>query len=356
MVRRLRRVRHLGGAAVGDFLAANLPVTDTALPSLIVPLGLVGVGFSFCVSSITATAVNTVPVPLAGMASATTSLLRDFGFTLGPAAVAQSSAGSQFATRLAGSSLSPAVKSAAGQVALAGGPLAVNSLAPNTLPGQAGPLAMTALGHGCAIGYVVCGCAALACCLLTLIALRGGTSDEALGASGESAAVPVSRLSRAEEIKALPPRFRGRAQSAAPPRGWDSQACPVRSLATVLVAQQSSNARWSRSTGVLPSVTVHEAPPYTTSWMPSLDGPRGFSRAETSRRCAAPVGGPQLRSTCTPGRATRPVMRPAGKESGKDGSSVILPSWLWTKHSATAATYPKLPSTWNGGCAARKLG
>jgi hypothetical protein len=181
--------------AVGDFLAANLPITDTALPSLIVPLGLVGVGFSFCVSSITATAVNTVPVPLAGMASATTSLLRDFGFTLGPAvigAVALSSAGSQFAARLAGSSLSPAAKAAAGQVASAGGPLAVNSLAPTTLPGQAGALAKTALGHGYAIGYLVCGCAALACCLLTLIALRGGTSDEALGASGESAAVPVS--------------------------------------------------------------------------------------------------------------------------------------------------------------------
>jgi hypothetical protein len=57
--------------AAGDFSAARLPIADTAL---IVPLGLVGVGFSFCVSSMTATAVNTVPVPLAGMASATTSL------------------------------------------------------------------------------------------------------------------------------------------------------------------------------------------------------------------------------------------------------------------------------------------
>jgi hypothetical protein len=39
---------------------------------------------------------------------------------------------------------------------------------------------------------VVCGGAALACCLLTLIALRRGTSDEAAGASGEPAAVPAS--------------------------------------------------------------------------------------------------------------------------------------------------------------------
>jgi hypothetical protein len=76
-------------------------------------------------------------IRLAGMASATTSLLGDFGFTLGPAVIG-------------------------------------------------------ALGHGYAIGYVVCGGAALACCLLALIALRGGTSDEALGASGEPAAVSAS--------------------------------------------------------------------------------------------------------------------------------------------------------------------
>jgi hypothetical protein len=35
---------------------------------------------------------------------------------------------------------------------------------------------------------MVCGCAALGCCLLALIALRGGTSDEAVGASGEPSA------------------------------------------------------------------------------------------------------------------------------------------------------------------------
>jgi MFS family permease len=181
--------------AVGDFYAGSLPITDTALPSLIVPLGLVGVGFSFCVSSITATAVNTVPVPLAGMASATTSLLRDFGFTLGPAvigAVALSSAGARFSSELAASPLSPAVKAAAGQVASAGGPLAVNSVASTTLPGQAVALAKTALGHGYSIGYVVCGCAALACCLLTLTALRGGTSGESVTETGELATAPAS--------------------------------------------------------------------------------------------------------------------------------------------------------------------
>jgi len=181
--------------AVGDLYASSLPITDTALPPLIVPLGLVGIGFSFCVSSMTATAVSTVPVPLAGMASATTSLLRDFGFTLGPAvigAVALSSAGARFTSALAASPLSPAAKAAAGQVASAGGPLAVNSLAPTTLPGQAGALAETALGHGYSTGYAVCGCAALACSLFTLTALRGGNSDESIAETGEPATVPTS--------------------------------------------------------------------------------------------------------------------------------------------------------------------
>ena len=166
--------------AAGDFLAATLSVDDRALTSLILPLGLVGVGFALTVSSITATAVNTVPVHLAGMASASTSLLRDFGFTLGPAvvgAIALSRAASQFTTNLAASSLSPAAKAAAGQVASAGGPLAVNSVPPNSPPGAAGPLAMQALGHAYSLGFVVCGAAALASCLLALLALRNSGED-----------------------------------------------------------------------------------------------------------------------------------------------------------------------------------
>lgn len=169
--------------AAGCFWSATLPVSDRALTSLIVPLGLVGAGFAFTVSSITATAVNTVPVHLAGMASATTSLLRDFGFTLGPAvigAVALSRAGSLFTSALGHSALAPAAKAAAGQVAALGGPLAVNSVPPTSLPGQAAPLALKALGSGYTTGYLVCGVAALVSCLLALLALRGGspTQDE----------------------------------------------------------------------------------------------------------------------------------------------------------------------------------
>ena len=119
--------------AGGDFLAATLAVDDRALTSLVLPLGLVGVGFAFTVSSITATAVNTVEPALEGMASATTNQLRDFGFTLGPAvigAIALSDAASRFQTRLALLRPGPRLKAAAQHVMAEGGPLAVNSVPP----------------------------------------------------------------------------------------------------------------------------------------------------------------------------------------------------------------------------------
>lgn len=181
--------------ATGDFIAATLPVDDRALTSLILPIGLVGIGFALTVSSITATAVNTVEVHYAGMASASTSLLRDFGFTLGPAvigAIALSRAADEFTQKLGASDLSAQVKAAAGQVAAEGGPLAANSVPPSSPPGGAAPIAMEALGNGYAVGYVVCGIAALACCLLSVIALRG---------KGDEAA--TVGITKAEEVAAV---------------------------------------------------------------------------------------------------------------------------------------------------------
>ncbi|MFB7508186.1 MFS transporter [Streptomyces broussonetiae] len=163
--------------AAGDFLAAGLDVGDRNLTSLILPLALVGIGFAFTVSSITATAVNTVPLPLAGMASAATNLLRDLGFTLGPAvvgAVALSQAASRVTSSLAtSSSLTAPSRAAAHEVLEEGGPLALNSAPASTAPGAARSYALDALGHGYAIGFVVCGSAALFSALLVVTALRG---------------------------------------------------------------------------------------------------------------------------------------------------------------------------------------
>lgn len=56
----------------------------TPWQDFIVPLLLLGVGFALTIGSITAVAINTVQPHEIGMASATTSLMRDLGFTLGP--------------------------------------------------------------------------------------------------------------------------------------------------------------------------------------------------------------------------------------------------------------------------------
>ncbi|MEU9019415.1 MFS transporter [Actinomadura sp. NPDC048394] len=163
--------------AAGDFWTATLPIGDRAMTSLILPLGLVGIGFAVTVSSITATAVNTVPHHLEGMASATTNLLRDFGFTLGPAvigAVALSRAGAGFTDKLDASPLPAGLKHAAMEVLHEGGPLGINgasAAAPPLKPVHS--MALDAVGHGYSIGFVVCGAAALASALLTLLTLRG---------------------------------------------------------------------------------------------------------------------------------------------------------------------------------------
>ncbi|MEV8567286.1 MFS transporter [Streptomyces sp. NPDC051322] len=171
----------LGGGfllmAVGQFLAAELPITETTLPPLILPMGLVGVGFSFAVSSVTATVVNTVPGKLAGMAAATTSMVRDFGFAMGPAligAVALSRTAGSFNSSLADAPSLASVKAAAEEA----GAVATNSV-PSDVPfSKAAPLAVKALDHGYSLGFLICAIAALVCCVVTVAVLGGKQEQE----------------------------------------------------------------------------------------------------------------------------------------------------------------------------------
>ena len=159
--------------AAGDLLAGQMPVSDSTLTTIIVPMGLIGVGFSFAVSAVTATVVETVPHTLAGMASATTSMLRDFGFTLGPAvigAIATAKAVSGLNAGLASSSLGAAGQGKAHAILSAGGPVAV--LHADTDAGV-GAIATKALGDAYSLGFTVCGIAALVCCVVTVALLRG---------------------------------------------------------------------------------------------------------------------------------------------------------------------------------------
>jgi MFS family permease len=195
----------LGGGflliGAGDLWIATQSIDNLSLAPIIVPLALVGIGFAFALSSVTAVAVDLVPNHLAGMAAGTTSQLRDFGFTLGPAvigAVALSDAASAIRSKIAAS---PALRGAlaafnqapahvpaaqrasvsAAVHAVNSGPLGANGV-PATVPGPNGepmpfnPLkdvAFHALGHAYSVGYVICCVAAFAAALLALTVLRG---------------------------------------------------------------------------------------------------------------------------------------------------------------------------------------
>ncbi|GAB2997712.1 MFS transporter [Amycolatopsis acidiphila] len=185
----------------GDLWISTQSVTSMSILPIIAPLVLIGIGFAFALSGVTAVAVNTVPNHLAGMASGTTSQLRDFGFTLGPAvigAIALSQAASQIQGKLAGSDTLRAalakfdglpgqvpegeratVEAAVG--AVNSGPLGANAV-PSSIPGPGGapmpfnPLkdvAYHALDHAYSIGYLVCGIAALVAAALAAAVLRG---------------------------------------------------------------------------------------------------------------------------------------------------------------------------------------
>lgn len=202
----------LGGGCIlmgaGALWLAAVPATNLSLAAVIIPFILAGCGFALAVSSVTAVAVNTASNHLAGMASGTTNMLRDFGFTLGPAivgAVALSQAAAQIASKLAGSpalrgalaafSAAPAHVPAAQRPAVeaavhavASGPLGANAV-PATVPGPGGrpvpfnplkDIAFHALSHAYSAGYLICGLAALLAAALTLVAVRGRAHETLL--------------------------------------------------------------------------------------------------------------------------------------------------------------------------------
>lgn len=162
--------------AVGALMASGLDVTDMSMTPFITPALLLGVGFALTLSPMTAIALNTVPLHLAGMASATTNLLRDLGFALGPVlagAVALSTAGASLGTSLQNAALPADQAGPASAVFQAGGPIALNSLPPGAPGSAARELALQSLGNGFSQAFIVCAIAAAAAALLTLIGLHG---------------------------------------------------------------------------------------------------------------------------------------------------------------------------------------
>ena len=192
--------------AGGALWLSAIPATDMSLAPVIAPFILVGSGFALALSALTAVAVNTAPNHLAGMASGSTNMLRDFGFTLGPAiigAVALSQAAAGIRQKLAASPTlhdayvaflsSPAHVPAAQRAAVEGavravtsGPLGANAV-PATVTTPAGQVvpfnpvqrvAFNALSHSYSLGFLLCGAAALLAALITVVAFRAGADED----------------------------------------------------------------------------------------------------------------------------------------------------------------------------------
>jgi MFS family permease len=181
-----------GGMAmigIGDVALAAIPATHLGLTAIAIPLLVVGAGFKTAVTAITVVAVNSVPTSKAGMASGATSMLRDFGLTLGPAivaAIALTSAANAISSKVAAS---PSLKSAvdgfnsSGKVpaplkeAVSSGPLGANAIPdpPNPLK----DVAFHALSHGYGLAYLVCGIAALLAALIAAVLLGGRAHTDA---------------------------------------------------------------------------------------------------------------------------------------------------------------------------------
>ena len=176
--------------SVGAFINSNADVTNRDVTSFILPSLLVGLGFAFTLSPMTAVAVNSVPRELTGMASATTNLLRDLGFALGPVlvgAIALSAAGGQLMGSLQTSGLAPDQLGPAMGIAEAGGPIALNSI-PEGVPGSgASQFALEALGSGFTQAFLVVAIAALAAALLSFFGLHGVRETDQDAAAVEAA-------------------------------------------------------------------------------------------------------------------------------------------------------------------------
>lgn len=167
--------------AIGTFWYTALDITNNHLGPFIAPTLLIGIGFAFALNSITAVALNSVPMHLAGMASATINMIRDLGFSLGPVvigAVALSRAGNLLVAALPGSGLPAGDIQAATGIAQVGGAVAVNGVMPGQPGSAAHVLALDSLSSGLHLGFVVCASAAALAAVVTALGMARTRSTE----------------------------------------------------------------------------------------------------------------------------------------------------------------------------------
>jgi EmrB/QacA subfamily drug resistance transporter len=172
--------------AAGQFWLSQIPISDTGLGTLTVPLMLCGYGFVTIIASVSGAAVNSVELHRAGMASGAINMVRDLGQTLGIAiggAVALSLAASNVATQLAASHLPPQLAGMAAGINKSAGTIALEHIpfgAPHTpfatVPAAVGTTiqqaAANALWHGFSTGLVITGILSLVAFACTLALVR----------------------------------------------------------------------------------------------------------------------------------------------------------------------------------------
>ena len=190
--------------AAGDFWLWQISIETQSVAALVAPLIIAGVGVVFALTAVTAVVVNTVPNHLAGMAAGWASLLRDLGFTLGPAvvgAIALSRAANEISACVAASpalgqalqkfnasaASAPDAQRQATEAAIGAvnsGPLGANAVPAavklaNGTSVSFNPLQETAfhaLGSAYSLGYLIVGLCAVAAAAVVLL-IKGRSHD-----------------------------------------------------------------------------------------------------------------------------------------------------------------------------------
>jgi MFS family permease len=182
--------------SVGGFITSGFGAEDFHWTKFFLPAAFIGVGWALTIASISAVSISSVPRQLAGMGSATTNLLRDLGFALGPViggAIAFGKANSALVPGLAALHLPPQAAGPVAGIARAGGAVALNSVP--ALPAAVHDVALSALGAGFHLAYLVAAVASAVAALVTLVGLIGAKSrhlsDEEPATEPHTLAEPV---------------------------------------------------------------------------------------------------------------------------------------------------------------------
>jgi MFS family permease len=168
------------------------------------PMFINGIGFALTLGSFTAVAINTVPLRLSGMASATTNLLRDIGFGMGPVlggAIYNSIANGRMSSGVAASVQAAGVTDPQQAGAIIGFAKGAGALPVNSLPGvpidaakppvtgniipfpaQVHALAFDSLSHAFSVLFTIGGLSATVAAVLTAVGLIGAKSGARLAA------------------------------------------------------------------------------------------------------------------------------------------------------------------------------